>query len=258
MVRGNRLIGWTARLVGRSGVLTATVLICGVLGSSARSACGQTISGLLIDVGTGVGVEGADVRLLDPSLKPVASGITSSSGSFTLAAPGPGEYLLRVMRIGYDSLTTSRITLLDAQTLHVQVDIETRAIPLEPLTVVAEVQGIQQKDLWSYHQRLERRKSLIGVRLFPRERLAEHSVWTYDEFLRRLAPRISKLGDGCQPVVYLNGKRTNPDPMMSLDGFEGIEFYPGVGPPSATFFNPDACGVILVWTRVYFDTYGIR
>lgn len=218
----------------------------------------QTISGTVVDANTGAGVDGAEVWLLSPSLEHLSTGITSPSGSFVFAAPGAGDYLLRIRRLGYDSPTTQVLSLQEAQTLYVQIDVEAQAIPLAPLTVVARVQGIQQRDLWAYHQRLERNPSLLGVRLFPRERLAKHDVWTYSEFMRRLAPRINKPGQSCEPVVYWNGKRVDPDPLMSVESFEGIEFYPGIGPSGSTFFNPDACGIILVWSRTYFETTGIR
>ena len=37
---------------------------------------------------------------------------------------------------------------------------------------------------------------------------------------------------------------------MTVANIEGIELYPGVGPGQGRFWNPEGCGVVLVWTRV--------
>ncbi len=37
---------------------------------------------------------------------------------------------------------------------------------------------------------------------------------------------------------------------LSLSNFEGIELYAGSGPTRGRFWDPDGCGVVLVWTSV--------
>ena len=219
-------------------------------------AAAQTITGEVVAAADQTVVEGAEVALLTPDSMSVASVVTSSTGRFAMAAPGPGEYLIRVARLGFSDLTIGPVSLAEAQTIQVQIRLEARAIALEPMTVVANIRGIQQRDLWEYHQRLRRYEHYIGTTIFPRAELAEHDAWTYEEFMRRAAPRIATPGGDCTPAVFLNGKRMVPDPLQSLERIEGIEFHRGVGPSGALFVNEDGCGVILVWTRTYFEENG--
>lgn len=231
------------RLAGCAGLVLA--------GASASAA--QTVTGEVVTAADHTGIESADVALLTPDSIRAAASVTSASGRFALAAPGPGEYLIRVVRLGFGDVTIGPVSLTEAQTIQVQIRLEAEAIALEPMTVVASIRGIQQRDLWEYHQRLARYERYIGTNIFPREELAEHDAWTFAEFMRRMAPRIATSGDRCRPLVFLNGKRMTPDPLQSIQRIEGIEFHRGLGPSGSLFVNEDGCGVILVWTRTYFE-----
>ena len=233
------------------------LLACaGFMAGSWAGTAAQTITGEVIAAADQTVVEGAEVALLTPDSMSVASAVTSSWGRFAIAAPAPGEYLVRVVRLGFSDLTIGPVSLAEAQTMQVQIRLEVRAIALEPMTVVASIRGIQQRDLWEYHQRLGRYEHYVGTTIFPRAELAEHDAWTYEEFVRRMAPRIATPGGGCAPVVFLNGERVMPDPLQSLERIEGIEFHRGMGPSGSLFVNEDGCGVILVWTRTYFEENG--
>lgn len=81
------------------------------------------LSGLLLTEGSGVPVEGAHVRLVDPDDVAVAEDLSDARGAFNLLVPPPGVYRLRVARIGYESWASD--------TLHVDWSGESRTLRLE-------------------------------------------------------------------------------------------------------------------------------
>lgn len=60
------------------------------------------LSGLLLTEGSGVPIEGAHVRRVDPDDGGVAEDLSDARGAFSLPVPPAGVYRLRVARIGYE------------------------------------------------------------------------------------------------------------------------------------------------------------
>jgi len=81
------------------------------------------LSGLLLTEGSGVPVEGAHVRLVDPADSVRAEALSDARGAFSLLMPPAGVYRLRVARIGYESWASD--------TLHVDGSPEPRTLRLE-------------------------------------------------------------------------------------------------------------------------------
>lgn len=61
----------------------------------------QGVRGRLVEAESNLPVVGALVALQDSSRKRVSQAVSGFDGRFALRAPAPGDYLLRVMRIGY-------------------------------------------------------------------------------------------------------------------------------------------------------------
>lgn len=221
-------------------------------GASTVHLAGQAVTGTVVDATNQAIVATAEVQLITADSQRVAQALTRSDGTFIVFAPSEGVYSLRISRLGYRTMTTDPLELQEAQTLRVKIDLPVQAVDLPALRVLGRVQGIRQRQLWNFHQRVERYERWKGIRVFSREELEQHDVWTYEEFLRRLGPRIATPGGRCEPVVYWNGQKLKPDPLMTIGFFEGIEFYDGYGPTGSSFINYDHCGVILVWSRSYF------
>lgn len=80
------------------GVLTVMSLGLGAVPDRARA---QALSGQVADSATARPVIGALLTLLDASGRSVAQGVSGPSGRFTLSAPAPGRYRLRIARIGF-------------------------------------------------------------------------------------------------------------------------------------------------------------
>ena len=62
----------------------------------------QTLRGTVVDTSTEAPVGGATLLLVAPDSQRVASTLTDDAGAFSVTAPRPGEYMLRVERLGYD------------------------------------------------------------------------------------------------------------------------------------------------------------
>lgn len=216
----------------------------------------QAVSGTVVDAGNQAGVATAEVSLFTPDSQRVAWAVTGGDGVFVIGAPQPGKYFLEVGRIGYQTVQTQAVELDESETVRVRVELPVHAVALEPLTVLGKVHGIRQRELWAYHQRLDRLGNWKGVRIFPRDELAKRETWTYEEFVRRVSPRVATPGKDCKPVVFWNGHEMEPNPLMTLGFFEGIEFYEGFGPKGSRYVNYDHCGVVLVWSRAYFAEDG--
>src|SRR5512135_684397 len=151
------------------GATSATLLIATL---HARAVGAQTVTGTVVDAAGRGGLAAVEVTLRDSLARPLAQALTSGSGAFVLVAPRAGRFVLHVARLGYDSLSTPLFGLHDSETLAVTVTMAERAVPLEPLTVVARARSIRQRELREYYQRIARDSAWRDVRLFPREVLA--------------------------------------------------------------------------------------
>ena len=105
----------------------------------ASSAAAQTIRGTVRETDGGPLISGAFVSLLNSSGQAVRADFTTVEGAFSFATPGPGEYRLRVERIGYATWLTVPYALTTGQILPVTVEVPPRPIRLRDLRV--EVSG---------------------------------------------------------------------------------------------------------------------
>ncbi|WP_423926627.1 carboxypeptidase regulatory-like domain-containing protein [Candidatus Palauibacter sp.] len=109
------------------------------------------VAGVVTDDGTGAPVEGATVRLADPSGS-VRETVTGPQGAFAFEAVPPGTHVLGVRRIGYEVLSTPLEVGPDARSLDVRL--RPQAIPLDPLEV--DVEGRPPRLVESgFYQRME-------------------------------------------------------------------------------------------------------
>ena len=94
------------------------------------------IEGTITDDGTGEPIEGATVRLADPSGS-ARETITGPDGAFAFAQVQPGEYTLAVRRLGYEVLSAPLEIGAQAPP-RLDVRLQPQAIPLDPLEVGVE------------------------------------------------------------------------------------------------------------------------
>src|SRR5687768_12772483 len=93
----------------RSPFYIAALLVVPAIGSA------QSVRGLIVERADGVPVPGAVVLLLDRSGGVAARALTNERGEYRLAAPSPGTYRVRTLRIGFRPMTSAPIGLAAGQ-----------------------------------------------------------------------------------------------------------------------------------------------
>ena len=82
---------------------------CMVVCSSALGA--QTVRGTVTDRATGAMLPGVVVLLVDEAGMVVSRTLSDASGLYRVAAPAPGQYRVRTLRIGFRPVTSERVSL---------------------------------------------------------------------------------------------------------------------------------------------------
>ena len=119
--------------------LLACLVSFGLTAQPAAQKDGSTLTGKVIDAGTGAAVEYATVALLNPADSSVVTGgVTSLSGEFAIPAK-PGTYLVRIDFISYTPLWRNGVRLAPGQKLAMgTLSLEASAKTLNEVQVVAE------------------------------------------------------------------------------------------------------------------------
>jgi hypothetical protein len=182
---------------------------------------------------------------------------SDAGGAFTIVVSRPGTYVLQATRLGYQTTRTRPIEIGEGEVVELELQLDVRAVELDPLTVVVRRRENQrERDLREYYERVEYygEPHLGPIRIFTREYLEGWEAFRVADIMRFHAPRWRTFGRGCAPQVYVDGRPQ----FGALAGFytdisvwdiEGIEFYTGTGPAQSRFWDPYGCGVVLVWTR---------
>lgn len=99
------------------------------------SALGQDVDGLVRADGSDRPVEAVVVRVITSSGEDVTGGFTDAEGHFRIEVPRPGEYRLRVQRIGYRDWTSDPFELREGRDKTFRVRLPPEAIGLSELRV---------------------------------------------------------------------------------------------------------------------------
>lgn len=120
-------------LVLRVAASTALVL------AAALPAHAQTVQGRAVDRETQAPIPDASLVLVDTEGNAAVSGRSGADGSFRLTAPRAGEYRLTASRIGYRTMVSTAVSLVDGQVVQVEARIAPQALALD--TALARVDG---------------------------------------------------------------------------------------------------------------------
>lgn len=96
----------------------------------ASPAAAQRINGTVREADGGPLISGGFVSLLDAAGAAVQADFTAEDGLFSLLAPGPGQYRIRVQRIGYANWVTEPYEVTAGQALTVTVEVPPRPVRL--------------------------------------------------------------------------------------------------------------------------------
>ncbi len=194
------------------------------------------IVGVVRESDGGPRISGGFISLLNVEEEAVQADFTAADGVFSLRAPGPGEYRIRVERIGYANWITESYQLAAGQRLTVTVDVPPRPVQLSDLRVEVTSsclddpsQGGELATVWE-----EVRKAL-DTAVWAEDR--GEVTFTLTEFRRTLEPEsLATLESESRTRrhVRLPPFRSLPASRLEASG------YATVTRDSSTFYAPDA------------------
>ncbi len=137
------------------------------LALGAGPARAQIVRGQVVEDVTNTPVEGAMVVVVDVGGHVVRRVLTNATGGFIVQVEAPGEYLLRVDRIGYESLTTGRFDVPP------EGSFQRIAVPIQPI----KLEGLDIEG--SRRCRLRNEQGEATARVWEEARKAlEAAAWT--------------------------------------------------------------------------------
>ena len=232
----------------------------------------QIIRGRIFEDSTRTPVDGATLSLLRDSGEPTGRQVRSdSAGTFSIAVPGTGRFLIVAQRVGYHGMTTPSIIALGVgEVVVVELFLGRHAAPLSPITIT-ERHAVRRNPLQEGFE--ERRRTGMGTYMTREDIERRKARMVYDLLLGVPGVELRERGGGrismsratgsvaCQPLIYLDGVRANrsTDPASMVqsilkaipaDHLDGVEIYKGRSQLPAEFGSADArCGAVVLWTR---------
>ncbi|MDQ4080605.1 MAG: TonB-dependent receptor, partial [Gemmatimonadota bacterium] len=186
---------------------------------------------------------------------------TDTAGRFELANLPVGTHALEVRRIGFAPQ-------------HIPVHLASRTpsivtVVLEkPVRMLATVQV--RETIYSRRQtEIERRRRHGFGHFITREELDRSAASQLSDLLRRIPgvrvyssptgnvvvfQRGTSFSGPCRPTVYLDGMRLGSnedlDFLANVNSLEAVEVYTSAGQTPVEFWSGDACGSLVLWTRI--------
>lgn len=102
------------------------------------------VQGLLLDERTGMPVSAGLIRLLTPGGEVAATVESNVEGWFSIQTPGPGEYHLRVERVGYQTKESGSFSLPPGHVLSVQIQLAPAPLALDSVWVTGRRRPLRQ------------------------------------------------------------------------------------------------------------------
>jgi hypothetical protein len=226
------------RNVGWSLIASALLL--------AGQASAQSLIGRALDEQTNGGLAAADISLIDRSGGVRARAITDSAGWFRLSAPAPGQYTVQAATLGYATSTSTSIQVAHGIELHIEIRLSSRAVPLEPLRVVAE-RRLRVGLLAQYYDRAQWSRNTGLGRVYMRDDIERMHLTRVQNLLAQNPPRA-----GCAMTYMLDGltmSRDDIDRSIMPEDVEGVEIYRAKHQVPVEYWGRTTCGLVLVWTR---------
>lgn len=234
------------------GVLCALALVLAAFTFGApRTLDAQVLKGRIISSSSRAPLANATVEALDTLRKVIASARSDTAGAFVLQFAGPGEFRIRVRRIGIEPTLTDPLKFVGPDTVAVDLLVEEAPAIVEEQRIVADRSPITA-------ERLENARSR-GWRLYPPERvkpIRERAI-NLDAMLKALGLANVMISPQCIRSLITNGCMTVfiDDQYFGPFGFNNInvrdiEFVAVIGPTEAitTYGNRAQNGVVMLYT----------
>lgn len=230
-------------------------------------ASSQTVRGVVHEVGSGAPI--SEVRLVLRGADGEAQAVTLSddAGRFVLRAESGGLVRLEVSHIGFADWQTANFALASNATINVEVKLGVEAIPLDPISVIAESR-LDQGRLAGFEQRRNDPGGFGGYFLTETDIARRSIVSTSSLVLGTPGMGVTRVGSegfdrsvitagSCVARLFVDGIRVRQsaehsiDDLLPPDLISGIEMYPRAMMAPVQYqdaLEPD-CGVVLMWTR---------
>ena len=245
-----------------------TVLVLLIFSCLHGNVLAQTIRGKVMDRNTEFGLASASILLMDESGSVKKMALSGPDGSYTIEAPEPGAYTLRVDAAGYNTHNEMPFTAFAGRVLELNIRLWSLT-ELSPVVVTAEEEPFAPGPLEGFHLRRQQGRG----NFLTREDIEVRGAVNFTGLLRnvpsvevirmrtsgrstiRFKGRV-RAGRDCPPLLWVDNMKwgaidgdQGPDPELFPPEIEGIEIYtPANVPPDFSGIGDD-CGVIVVWTR---------
>ena len=211
-------------------------LLAFVMALFAPALAAQTVRGRLTEGEGGPAVGGTLVLLVDASGATAARTLTDAAGAYTLQAPAPGRYRLRVSRVGFSETTSPEFAVDAGQTVERALFFTARRSALEALEVrsggsrrcTPRPREAATAQVWS-EARKALEASVVGEE--------QHGyAYAFTQYRRELDPRGTVLADERQERQARGRHPFASVPVESLvaDGFAQSK------PDGVYYYAPDA------------------
>ena len=237
-----------------------------------------TLTGIVIDVASDEGIDGATVLLQNLG----QTAVTNAFGRFTFPSLPPGEVDLHVSRMGYGE-ASGRLEIQEGRTVSSRILLSIEPISLDPISVTG----------------IRRRIELPGLEDFERRFNSGWGQFILEEQIQMRSPNkltqmfseygVTVTGDGkairmrrsgCGPMVYIDDVKMTYLPRLKMKAdigaqylwgdpdespemevadavnlihpsdIKAVEIYRGPAETPGQYLDSNAqCGVILIWTR---------
>jgi hypothetical protein len=225
----------TAKSFCRQTLLRAA-RVCAAAAGLSSAASAQVVRGVVVDEGSGRGLPGVVVVLLDSAGNRLAGVLAGDDGRYAIRTTAPGRYAVRAERIGYRADAPTSIALSAGQT--VELELVTRPVPVvlsevrvteKSACVTGAADGRDVSAVWE-----ETRKALFATDLTQQQELFSARV---SRFVRTLDARSGRV-TGYQ-VREANSVTRSPFVSQSA-AWLSANGYAKVGPTETLYYAPDA------------------
>ncbi|HWP38668.1 MAG TPA: carboxypeptidase regulatory-like domain-containing protein [Gemmatimonadales bacterium] len=234
----------------------------------------QIVQGQVIEGANNQVVTSGMVALLDEDGEPIARVRVARDGTFSLAAPAAGRYVVRFEAPGYLTTLTEPIEIRGGTTVAITVrasamtptDLDTVFVRGEPVPIrLAPFYERRARGFGEFFTRedMERRdvKEVSDVLRYS----SGFNVVPNPDFLRGASPREFVIVNRrlsiaqqtiCPPLIFIDGVYAGSANDVDVDGYfdgtwlDAVEAYAGAAtvPPEFNRLGAD-CGVIVLWSR---------
>ena len=214
---------------------------------AAAPATAQLVHGRVIEDGTQRPIETASIELIDSAGARRARVTSDTAGAFRVLAPLPGDYRVRVSRIGYATLETAPLSAGLGVSLELELKLSPAAVVLEPVRVTARTVYAMGRLQEYYERAMWTQRTGLG-RVLTRDELERLQLPNPSSALVYLQPR-----GGCVPTYFVDGipvpDRRELDARLNPQDLEGVELYNNSTQLPREYDCCGRCAVALFWTR---------